>query len=456
MTQAEIFVDNDVILDGEGNLTVDGDKEHRVFSVSENVTVELRGLTVTGGSSLPPDFGGGIFNGGKLTLVNTVVRDNIAQDDFECCRDPSWNAGGGIHNDGELTLVSSTVSGNAAFTGGGIASHGGELTMSNSTISGNTAADGGGIYNGGVSRISNSTISGNTAADGAGIYNGVDAALTTTNSVVSENTAGQDGGGIYNSLGDVELAASTVLLNTAERGGGGIYNHGELTMTSSTIWRNVAEGTDDCPNPNPCPGGGGGIFNLRELTMTNSTVSANTSKSGGGGVSNRDVGSCTLINSTLSGNTARDDGGGISNRDRGSYTLINCTVSGNAAPQGSAMSKSGNQSVTIRNSLVDGDCTGPSDFTSNSYNVESPGDTCGFHQEGDQVDVSSDDLKVGPLQDNGGPTETHALGAGSVAIDQIPVEDCVDADGAPLTTDQRGEPRPGGTMCDVGAFEVQP
>jgi hypothetical protein len=62
------------------------------------------------------------------------------------------------------------------------------------------------------------------------------------------------------------------------------------------------------------------------------------------------------------------------------------------------------------------------------------------------------------LQDNGGATETHALGAGSVAIDQIPEADCVDADGQPLTTDQRGEPRPetDGTMCDVGSFERQP
>ena len=53
---------------------------------------------------------------------------------------------------------------------------------------------------------------------------------------------------------------------------------------------------------------------------------------------------------------------------------------------------------------------------------------------------------------------THALLPGSIAIDQTPAEDCVDADGQPLTTDQRGEPRPetGGTMCDVGAFELQP
>ena len=67
-------------------------------------------------------------------------------------------------------------------------------------------------------------------------------------------------------------------------------------------------------------------------------------------------------------------------------------------------------------------------------------------------------LNLGPLGDNGGPTMTHALLPGSVAIDVIPETECLDADGEPLTTDQRGEPRPetGGTMCDVGSFEVQP
>jgi hypothetical protein len=111
--------------------------------------------------------------------------------------------------------------------------------------------------------------------------------------------------------------------------------------------------------------------------------------------------------------------------------------------------------VTLTNTLVDDDCL---DVVSGGGNLESPGDTCGFDQPTDQVNVSAEDLKLGPLQNNGGPTETHALLPGSLAIDQIAEADCVDADGAPLTTDQRGEPRPetGGTMCDVGAFEVQP
>jgi hypothetical protein len=81
---------------------------------------------------------------------------------------------------------------------------------------------------------------------------------------------------------------------------------------------------------------------------------------------------------------------------------------------------------------------------------------CRFDHETDQVNVSSDDLKLGPLQDTGAPTETHALLPGSIAIDVIPEVDCVVAEGEPLTTDQRGQPRPGGTLCDVGAFEVQP
>jgi hypothetical protein len=101
--------------------------------------------------------------------------------------------------------------------------------------------------------------------------------------------------------------------------------------------------------------------------------------------------------------------------------------------------------------LVEGECTqegGEVTWTSNGYNIESPGDTCGFDQNTDEAGVP--DPMLGPLQNNGGPTQTHALLPGSDAINQIPEAACE------LEEDQRGEPRPGGTMCDVGAFEVQP
>jgi len=91
---------------------------------------------------------------------------------------------------------------------------------------------------------------------------------------------------------------------------------------------------------------------------------------------------------------------------------------------------------------------------SNGYNVESPGNTCALSALGDQVSVSTEDLALGPLADNGGP-KTHALGTDSVAVDWIPAQNCVDADGQPLTTDQRGVTRPQGPACDVGAFELE-
>jgi hypothetical protein len=105
--------------------------------------------------------------------------------------------------------------------------------------------------------------------------------------------------------------------------------------------------------------------------------------------------------------------------------------------------------LTLTNTVIDGDCVG--DITSNGYNIESPRDTCGFDtNKGDQVNV--DDPKLGLLQNNGGPTMTHALLPGSVAIDHIPAVDCE------VDKDQRDQPRPetGGTMCDVGSVEVQP
>jgi hypothetical protein len=113
--------------------------------------------------------------------------------------------------------------------------------------------------------------------------------------------------------------------------------------------------------------------------------------------------------------------------------------------------------------LIGGDCGSYGEegsqaaWVSKGYNIESPGDTCGFDQTGDQPGVTVERLNLGPLADNDGPTLTHkpgagGLGVGSDAIDHIPQADC----GA--STDQRGErrPEPGGTMCDVGSVEVQP
>jgi predicted outer membrane repeat protein len=392
VTVEEIAIDNDVVLDGEGELTVDGNEDHRVFSVETGVEAELRGVEVTRGVAGfvaldAGDGGGGISSRGTLTLTDSTVSGNAAGYD-----------GGGIRNYATLTLTNSTVSGNAAgYDGGGIASDG-TLALTNSTVSENAAGhDGGGISSRGTLTLTNGTVSGNTATGSGGISSS--GTLALTNSTVSENTAERDGGGIGNG-GTLTLANSTVSGNTAGGRGGGIWNWPGATLTNSTL--------------------------------TNSTVSGNTAGHGGGGIWNWPGATLTLTNSTVSGNTAELlDGGGIRNES----------------------------TLTLTNTLIDDVCTTWLDgiTTTGGGNLESPGNTCGFNPVTDQVSVSAEDLNLGELAANGGPTMTHklgdgGLGEGSVAIDAIPGDAC------DVTEDQRGQPRPetGGTMCDVGAFEVQP
>ena len=384
VTEAELVIDGVIVLDGEGNLTVDGNDAHRVFSVPENVTTELRGFTVTKGLVVDQGRGAGILNNGTLTLTNCNISGNGTR---------TWAVyGGGIDNSGTLTLTNTTVSGNAGLQGAGI--------------------------------------------DNAGT-------LTLTNSVVSGNTANSEGGGIANLSGTLTLTNSVVSGNIAIEGiGGGIINiRGTLTLTNSTVSGNTGAWA-------------GGINNSTgPVTLTNSTVSGNTTLSKGGGIANS-TGPVTLTNSTVSGNTADEAGGGIFNY-AGPVTLTHSTVSGNTADEAGGGIFNSSGPLTLAHSLVDGDCelgVGPSaSISSNGYTIESPGDTCGFDHPTDQVSISAEALGLGPLADNGGPTMTHALLPGSVAIDVIP--------GAMrrVSEDQRGEPRPGGvnTRDDVGAFEVQ-
>ncbi len=157
-----------------------------------------------------------------------------------------------------------------------------------------------------------------------------------------------------------------------------------------------------------------------------------------------------FINSTLfEGNIGAD---GILQQGA-AVTVVNSTISASFENAIVRMSD-----VTLINSTIAGGCddSGGGVVISLGHNIESPGNTCGFDQETDQVNVGAENLKLGPLADNGGPTMTHALGAESVAIDRIPEAGCVDANGAPLTTDQRGVARPQGDACDVGAFELEP
>jgi len=459
-TEDTIFVEKDVVLDGEGKLTLDGDDHHRLFIIRAGVTAGLRGFVLTAGRAEgawdegpPVEGGGAVHNAGTLVISDTTVSNSTAPRS-----QGFFGRGGGVANTGTLTLANSVVSGNEAGRGGGIDSTGeltimhstvtentgggigayGGLTMTDSTISSNQTAsggsellDGGGlVVIGGPASVARCTLSENRAHDGGGIYNV--GALTMTESIVSQNDATGFGGGIKN---DGELTSSdSVLAGNNAGSGGGVFNYlGTSSLVTLTVSGNSA-----------VDGGGIGIHG-GTLTLMESTVSENTASGHGGGVYS--MGFLTAINSTISGNEAGYEGGGINSDPP--MVLIHATVSGNSAGiDGDAIFATGPDESTVANSVIDGDCR-ISSLVSGGYNIESPGNDCGFDQEGDQVNVSEAQLSLGPLADNGGPTMTHALGSGSEAIDQIPAEDCE------ATTDQRGIARPQGPGCDVGAVEME-
>ena len=250
--------------------------------------------------------------------------------------------------------------------------------------------------------------SGNTIIDGGALDRVLDiisGSFVEIDGLAITNGITSSGGGILNS-GTLVLTNSTITGNTADLSGG-IYNSGSLTMTKSTVKGNTALTA-------------GGIFNTGTLTLNNSTVSNNTSTGAttntgpGGGIMN--IATTTLVNSSVSGNTAGPGhtGGGIFNcvsacgATTTSLVLIGSTVTGNSAVLGGGIHNGTGGIATLANTIIansvsGGDCAGS--LTSLGHNLDSDG-TCGLGATGD---ISDTDPLLGPLQDNGGPTDTHAL-----------------------------------------------
>ncbi len=315
------------------------------------------------------------------------------------------------------------------------------VTVTGVTIqNGNCACNGGGIYNIGTLKLINTTLSGNITSngDGGGLYNGSEAILI--DSTLSGNLApGGEGGGIM-SIGDVQLIKSTLKGNRA-LSGGGVESHNAMTLNDSTLSGNVALDSD-----------GGGIRNIGIVFILNSTISGNTAAQNGGGISTGtafDLSTVNVYNSTITLNQADADlngsgtGGGVLNGATGTFTFQNTILAANSE---SAMLL-GNWIPVI------GDCAGT--VTSGDNNLMENYDTSRCTVNG--ATPSLTDPQLGPLANNGGATQTHALLPGSPAIDAGSAGGCRDALGALLAADQRGFPRPafGGTAlrCDIGAFE---
>ena len=418
--QSPLIVDRNLTIVGPGsaNLAIRGNGSvGPLVTVPSGISASISGLTVRNGIS--GIGGGGIYNGGSLTLTDCVISNNTTS------LSAYPNGGGGVYNEGSLTFTGCTIAGNYTSLD------------PNST---NDGGPGGGIYNKlGSVNLNNCVVSNNLTA---GSVNG-----------------GCNGGGIWSSG---LLALNACLLNGNRTGaggyggfnggdGGGIYSSGSLTLSGCTLSENVTgTGGDYGSDKGGNGGNGGGIYNSGLLVLNDCTVNGNSTGKGGYGDSGPDG--------------SAGGGGGI--YSSGSLSLIACTISGNISGYGTNHPASlgygggiyGNGN--LRNTLIAMNLAagGGRDVfgtnTSLGHNLlgiinGGAGITNGVNWDLAGTLSAPLDPRIAELSNYGGPTETCPLLLGSPAIDAG--DDTVI--GAGISTDQRGVARKIGAHVDIGAFE---
>ncbi|MCA9101723.1 MAG: hypothetical protein KDA63_11260 [Planctomycetales bacterium] len=443
LTQGQLVVRGATSINGPGAalLAISGGLSgSRVFAVTDNsnaiVPVGFSGLTITLGQAVTGQIGGGILNFEDLHLENCVVTGNIAQ------------RGGGVFNvaGGIVTAVGCRIDSN--------------VSEGSSNDSGGSA-----IFNQGNVTLIASTVNLNSGyGDRGPITNEPNASLTIQDSLITGNVQNSLSGGISNS-GTLNVIGTTISYNNS-RGGfvGGVLNDGVASLVECTITGHAGASV-------------GGLINSGTVTLQSCTVSSNSGSVLSGGLSNS--GTMRLQNSTISGNQLNAGAGGLGGAGvynaYASQSLIieNCTITLNRALSSvgtGGLHDEGNHLAILHNSIFVGNFRGsgnersdlsvifPLDGISSnnlvgvSFAFTQLGITDGSN--GNQLGVT--DAKLGPLADNGGPTLTHALLAGSPAIDVGNPTALAGMGGVPLF-DQRGSPfdRVENGRIDIGAFEVQ-
>ncbi|MDA9857481.1 GEVED domain-containing protein [Rubripirellula sp.] len=263
------------------------------------------------------------------------------------------------------------------------------------------------------------------------------------------DSADQDGGAILmNSTGHLAIVESHFANNAAMRGGAIAASSGSVSVISSLISQNGANGE------------GGGISLTRQATalnLVNSTVSGNLAIAKGGGIYSEDA-EILVSSSTVTANQALEAAGGIgfkADGDGESLDLVNSIVAGNIAPAGADFVAPGaaSSTLTARSSLIGNNID--TTLAESSQTPDTQGNLIGS-------DANPLDAHLGPLADNGGRLPSHLLLESSPALDAanaalLPADEYdLDADGntsETLSLDQRGAARVVGTL-DMGAFEL--
>ncbi len=473
----------DTTLDGSGHpVTISGGNAVRVFWVSTDSTLALVNLTIANGSSSGFVLGGaGILNaGGTVNATNCAFWDN----DNTGWPTAAW--GGAIWNQsGLLQLVACQFARNQAGlpgpvtpgprpeleVGGGAILNSGTATVDLCTFTSNQASGPNGVS----SHTPQPDAAAGYSAWGGAICNDSTGTLQVRRSVFVGNTVkGGKGGDGWGSSGFTGASGGN-------GNGGAICNRGTLWLDSSTLANNSATGGAggtggdgqpylDIATTGAVGGtgglGAGGLFNSGTATAVNSTFAGNSGNGGPGGTGG--IGGIgTRFSASGGGGGTGGAGLGTIYDTSGRLQLTNCTLAfngasggtGGAGGMGGAGAHPGAQGPQGTNGFAAGgiksiggllvnallaansvNCSGR--VTDGGHNLSSDG-TCAFTNAGSLNNV---DPKLSPLADNGGPTLTMALLAGSPAID------AADTPLAP-TTDQRGFPRPAGLAADIGAYE---
>lgn len=334
------------------------------------------------------------------------------------------------------------------------------LTLNRIVVSDSHGGDCGVLCNQiGTMTVSQSTIRNNDDR-GSAVYNSPESVMTIQGSLITGNGSGVLNKAVDTRGGYMTIRTSTISgnANPFSDAGGGIDSTNQLMLEDVTIANNNALRGGGIAIRNAYAGPGPAV--IRRSTVLGNRATGSGAGDGGGGIAVLG-GQVTLENVTLSGNVATRSGGGLLVNGP-SAQLQNVTFQSNDAGdrRGHSIAVLAG-GVAFRNTIIE---NAGSRLANNCFSVGGAG---GLTSQGNNIefantcflnlslgDIAGKTASLGALQDNGGPTSTHALGSGSVAIDRGSATGCP-------SLDQRGRPRPrdgdgnGSAICDIGAFEAQ-
>ena len=270
--------------------------------------------------------------------------------------------------------------------------------------------------------------------NGGGMYN--DNSSPTLTNLIFSNHSAIYGGGMINWYNSNPILTNVIFSGNFAETGSGMVNHSSSPSLNNVTFSHNIGGTGSI--------GGAMVNDLNSSpSLTNVSFINNSVNSFGGGMLNSFNSNPILVNVTFSGNSSVDGGGAIYNSDSDPI-LKNVTISGNTSNIGGAIYNNVDSNPSIINSILYGN-TGGEIYNNSGTAVVTYSIVQGGYPGTGNLDANP---LLGPLQNNGGFTETMALLPGSPAIDAASDAFCP-------STDQRGVVRSQGSHCDIGAYEVE-